>query len=100
MEVAIIWLLSMFAMGEEVKKVDEHNKVLQAYIARVDTDVEILETDLLVLQGAHAALHARSRVDHDRQQEDIDMLVQQVNTLEEMSEGESSTTSSNVPNKP
>jgi len=79
MEVAIIWLLSMFAMGEEVKKVDEHNKVLQ---------------------GAHAALHARSRVDHDRQQEDIDMLVQQVNTLEEMSEGESSTTSSNVPNKP
>jgi hypothetical protein len=100
MEVAIIWLLSMFAMGEEIKKVDEHNKVLQAYIARVDTDVEILETDLLVLQGAHAALHARTRVDHDNHHEKIDLLIRQVDILNEMSEGESSTTSSNVPDKP
>ena len=97
MEIVVVWFLSMVAMGEEIKKVDEHNKVLQAYVARVDQDMSDLEDDLLVLQGAHSALHARSRVDHDRQQREIELLNKQIDSIREMSEGESSTITSDVP---
>jgi len=74
MEVAIIWFLSMYGMGEYIKKVDNHNKALGAYIARVDEEMNRIDEQHVDLAVAYAAFRARQIVQQENLQERIQQL--------------------------
>ena len=74
MEVAIIWFLSMYGMGEYIKKVDNHNKALGAYIARVDEEMNRIDEQHVDLAVAYAAFRARQIVQQENLQERIQTL--------------------------
>ena len=74
MEVAIIWFLSMYGMGEYIKKVDNHNKVLGAYVARVDEELNRIDEQHLDLAVSYAAFRARQVVQQENLQERIQLL--------------------------
>ena len=74
MEVAIIWFLSMYGMGEYIKKVDNHNKVLGAYIAHVDEEINKIDEKFIGLAASHSAVSARQKVQHDRLEQRIEVL--------------------------
>ena len=74
MEVAIIWFLSMYGMGEYIKKVDNHNKALGAYIARVDEEMNRIDEQHVDLAVAYAAFIARQVVQQESLQERIQLL--------------------------
>jgi len=42
------------------------------------SDIENLDTQLLKLQAAHSALHARTRVDHDAHHRKIDQNIEMI----------------------
>lgn len=42
------------------------------------SDIENLETQLLTLQAAHSALHARTRIDHDAHHRKIDQNIEMI----------------------
>ena len=74
MEVAIIWFLSMYGMGEYIKKVDNHNKALGAYIARVDEEMNRIDEQHVDLAVSYAAFRARQIVQQENLQERIQTL--------------------------
>ena len=74
MEVAIIWFLSMYGMGEYIKKVDNHNKALGAYIARVDEEMNRIDEQHVDLAVSYAAFRARQVVQQENLQERIQLL--------------------------
>ena len=74
MEVAIIWFLSMYGMGEYIKKVDNHNKALGAYIARVDEEMNRIDEQHVDLAVSYAAFRARQIVQQENLQERIQQL--------------------------
>lgn len=74
MEVAIIWFLSMYGMGEYIKKVDNHNKTLGAYIARVDEEMNKIDERHVDLVVDYAAFRARQIVQQENLQERIQLL--------------------------
>ena len=74
MEVAIIWFLSMYGMGEYIKSVENHNKVLGAYIARVDEEMNKIDEQHVDLAVSYAAFRARQVVQQENLQERIQLL--------------------------
>ena len=71
----VVGLLIFLAFGMEINKnADE--------IAVLHEDVSVLEDSLLVLQGAHSALHARTRVDHDAHHAKIDINIQLIEQMQ------------------
>lgn len=82
MEVAIIWLMSMFALDNEIQTVRTDNQVLQ-------TEVSVLETELLQTDGvavntatAHSAFYANQKVENDRLNDKIEALLERIEALE------------------
>lgn len=65
----IIAALIIFAFGEEIKS--NHR------------EIDALSQDLLVLQAAHSALHARTRLDHDTHHRKIDTNIESINNLQQ-----------------
>ena len=107
MEIAVLWFLSMVAMNTEI----ESNKaaveelqveviINQKWIKDLENWNNDLEATVIKQAAAHSAFYAGQQLKNEGYEEDINLLNQKVDTLKEMSEGESSTTSSNVPNKP
>ena len=74
MEVAIIWFLSMYGMGEYIKSVDNHNIALGAYIARVDEEMNKIDEQHVDLAVSYAAFRARQVVQQENLQERIQLL--------------------------
>lgn len=66
----IIAALIFFALSEEIKS--NHK------------EINTLQDDLLVLQSAHAALHARTRVDHDTHHRKIDANIEAIEDLKDI----------------
>ena len=64
----------MYGMGEYIKKVDNHNKNLGAYIARVDEEMNKIDDKFIGLAASHSAVAARQRVQHDNLEQRIDVL--------------------------
>lgn len=73
MELAVLWFLSMAAMGEEVKKVDAKVEALQEEVAQ-------LQDDFVVLAGKHSAHAARSNTIDQRHDRELELLIDEVNT--------------------
>ena len=70
----VVGLLIFLAFGMEINKNADEIAVLRQ-------DVVTLEDNLLVWQGAHAALHARTRVDHDAHHRKIDNNIEYIKHL-------------------
>ena len=64
----------MYGMGEYIKKVDNHNKTLGAYIARVDEEMNKIDERFIGLAASHSAVAARQRVQHDNLEQRIEVL--------------------------
>ena len=64
----------MYGMGEYIKKVDNHNKNLGAYIARVDEEMNKMDDKFIGLAASHSAVAARQKVQHDNLEQRIDVL--------------------------
>lgn len=64
----------MYGMGEYIKKVDNHNKALGAYIARVDEEMNKMDDKFIGLAASHSAVAARQKVQHDNLEERIEVL--------------------------
>ena len=82
MEVAIIWLMSMFALDNEIQTVRADNHVLE-------TEVYVLENELQETDGianktaiAHSAFYANQKVENDRLNDKIEALLERIEALE------------------
>ena len=82
MEVAIIWLMSMFALDNEIQTVRADNHVLE-------TEVYVLENELQQTDGvamktatAHSAFYASQKVENDRLNDKIEALLERIEALE------------------
>ncbi len=82
MEVAIIWLMSMFALDNEIQTVRADNHVLE-------TEVYVLENELQQTDGvamktatAHSAFYANQKVENDRLNDKIEALLERIEALE------------------
>jgi len=64
----------MYGMGEYIKKVDNNNKALSAYIARVDEEMNEMDEKFIRLAAAHSAVAARQVVQHDKLEERVEVL--------------------------
>ena len=74
MEIAVIWFLSMMAMGNEINTTIEKNMELEARVISQDVRMDTLETTLLQTVGAHAGLYARHKHDIDKIQTRLDNI--------------------------
>ena len=107
MEIAVFWLLSMMAMSGEIEKANTNIELLEAEVITLQIQNDIVfdtledhETTIIKTAGAHSAFYAGQQVKNDDYEESINLLNQKIETLIEMSEGESSTITSDVPDKP
>ena len=107
MEIAVFWLLSMMAMSSEIETAKTNIELLEAEVNTLQIQNDIVfdtledhEKTIIKTAGAHSAFYAGQQVKNEDYEESINLLNQKVDALKKMSEGESSTTSSNVPDKP
>jgi hypothetical protein len=73
MELAVIWFLSMVAMGEEVKRVDAEVEILQEEVVQ-------LQDNFVMLAAKHSAHAARSNTIDQRHDGELKLLIDEVNT--------------------
>ena len=64
----------MYGMGEYIKSVENHNKALSGYIARVDEEMNKMDDKFIGLAASHSAVAARQKVQHDNLEQRIDVL--------------------------
>lgn len=107
MEVIVIWFLSMVAMDTEIQKqqavIDElsaQSIVQQIEIVEINKVLESHEATILKTAGAHSAFYANQQIKNEEYEEGMGLLNQKIETITEMSAGESSATLPNVPVKP
>ena len=82
MEVAIIWLMTMFALNNEIQTVRTDNQVLQTEVYILETVLQ--ETDDVAVKTAvaHSAFYAGQKIENDRLQADIEALLDRIEELE------------------
>jgi len=82
MEVAIIWLMSMFALDNEIQTVRADNHVLETEVYVLEN--ELLETDGVAMKtaAAHSAFYANQKVENDRLNDKIEALLERIEALE------------------
>lgn len=104
MEIAVIWFLSLMAMDTEIKNQQVHidelvaqSIVQQIEIVEMNEVLESHETTLLKTAAAHSSLYANQQLVNAAVKDELEILESQIKALE-MSEGESSATTPNVPN--
>ena len=97
----------MMAMSGEIEKANTSIEMLEAEVITLQIQNDIVfdtledhETTIIKTAGAHSAFYAGQQVKNDDYEESINLLNQKIETLIEMSEGESSTITSDVPDKP
>jgi hypothetical protein len=107
MEIAVFWLLSMMAMSSEIETANTNIELLQAEVITLQIQNDIVfdtledhEKNIINTAAAHSAFYAAQQLKNEEYEESINLLDQKVDTLKEMSEGESSAIMPNVPDKP
>ena len=107
MEIAVLWFLSMMAMDNEIQKTNENVRMLETEVVTLQLQQETIldtledhEITIVKTAASHSAFYASQQLKNEGYEEDINLLNQKVDTLKEMSEGESSTITSDVPAKP
>ena len=104
MEIAVLWFLSMMAMDTEIKKQQVHidelvsNSIIQQVeIVEINKVLESHEATIVKTAAAHSSLYANQQFENAAFQDELEILQSQIKALE-MSEGEGSAPSPNVPN--
>jgi predicted nucleic acid-binding Zn-ribbon protein len=82
MEVAIIWLMSMFALDNEIQTVRADNHVLETEVYVLENELQ--ETDGVAMKTAtaHSAFYANQKVENDRLNDKIEALLERIEALE------------------
>jgi endonuclease IV len=82
MEVAIIWLMTMFALDTEINTVRTDNHVLQTEVYVLENELQ--ETDAVATKTAvaHSAFYAGQKVENDRLNDKIEALLERIEELE------------------
>jgi len=82
MEVAIIWLMSMFALDNEIQTVRADNHVLETEVYVLENELQ--ETDGVAMKTAtaHSAFYASQKVENDRLNDKIEALLERIEALE------------------
>ena len=82
MEVAIIWLMSMFALDNEIQTVRADNHVLETEVYVLENELQ--ETDGVAMKTAtaHSAVYANQKVENDRLNDKIEALLERIEALE------------------
>lgn len=82
MEVAIIWLMTMFALDTEIQTVRTDSHVLETEVSVLETELQ--ETDDVAVKTAvaHSAFYASQKVINDRLNDKIEALLERIEELE------------------
>ena len=82
MEVAIIWLMTMFALDTEIQTVRTDGQVLETEVSVLETGLQ--ETDDVAVKTAvaHSAFYASQKVENDRLNDKIEALLDRIEALE------------------
>ena len=81
MEIAVLWFLSMVAMGNEVEKTNESVRMLEAEVITLQIQNDIIfdtledhEQTILKTAGAHSAFYAGQQVKNENFEQSIELL--------------------------
>ena len=82
MEVAIIWLMSMFALDNEIQTVRTDNHVLETEVSVLESELQQTDGVAMKTATAHSAFYANQQVMNDRMNDKIEELLARIEELE------------------
>ena len=82
MEVAIIWLMSMFALDNEIQTVRTDNHVLETEVSVLESELQQTEGVAIKTAAAHSAFYANQKIMNDRMNDKIEELLARIEELE------------------
>ena len=82
MEVAIIWLMTMFALDTEINTVRTDGQVLQTEVSVLETELQQTDGVAIKTATAHSAFYASQKVINDRLNDKIEALLERIEELE------------------
>jgi len=82
MEVAIIWLMSMFALDNEIQTVRTDNHVLVTEVSVLESELQQTDGVAMKTAAAHSAFYANQKIMNDRMNNKIEELLARIEELE------------------
>ena len=82
MEVAIIWLMTMFALDTEINTVRTDGQVLETEVSVLETELQQTEGVAIKTAAAHSAFYANQKIMNDRMNDKIEELLARIEELE------------------
>ena len=82
MEVAIIWLMSMFALDNEIQTVRTDGQVLETEVSVLESELQQTDGVAIKTAAAHSAFYANQKVMNDRMNDKIEALLERIEELE------------------
>ena len=82
MEVAIIWLMTMFALDTEINTVRTDGQVLETEVSVLESELQQTDGVAMKTATAHSAFYANQQVMNDRMNDKIEELLARIEELE------------------
>ena len=82
MEVAIIWLMTMFALDTEINTVRTDGQVLETEVSVIESELQQTDGVAMKTATAHSAFYANQQVMNDRMNDKIEELLARIEELE------------------
>ena len=82
MEVAIIWLMTMFALDTEINTVRTDGQVLETEVSVIESELQQTYGVAMKTAAAHSAFYASQKVMNDRMNDKIEELLARIEELE------------------
>ena len=82
MEVAIIWLMTMFALDTEINTVRTDGQVLETEVSVIESELQQTDGVAMKTAAAHSAFYANQKVMNDRMNDKIEELLARIEELE------------------
>ena len=82
MEVAIIWLMTMFALDTEINTVRTDGQVLETEVSVIESELQQTDGVAMKTAAAHSAFYASQKVMNDRMNDKIEELLARIEELE------------------
>ena len=82
MEVAIIWLMTMFALDTEINTVTTDGQVLETEVSVIESELQQTDGVAMKTAAAHSAFYASQKVMNDRMNDKIEELLARIEELE------------------
>ena len=82
MEVAIIWLMTMFALDTEIQTVRTDGHVLETEVSVLESELQQTDGVAMKTATAHSAFYASQKVINDRLNDKIEALLERIEALE------------------